>query len=62
MVDFDGFFCDAQLLLHDFRLDAQVRQLVAESLCLDAQLLALLFANLDFLLQHHPTLNSHIVL
>jgi len=58
----DGGFCDAELLLHNLRLDAQVRQLVSQPLCFYAQALALLLADAQLLFKQDAPLNGHVVL
>jgi hypothetical protein len=62
VVSFDCLFCEAQLLLHNLGFDAEIRQLVAQSLRLHAQCFALLLANLDLFVQHDGTLDCDIVL
>jgi hypothetical protein len=62
VVHVDGGLCQAQLLLNNVGLDAQVGELIAQALRLYAQLLALALANLDFLLEHNLALDGDIVL
>lgn len=58
----DSGFCDAELLLHNVRLDAQVRQLVAQPLCFYAKTLTLLLADSQLLLEHDAPLDGDVVL
>jgi hypothetical protein len=46
-----------ELVLHDLCFNLEVAQFVAQSLCFDAELLALLFALLDLLLHQHSALD-----
>jgi hypothetical protein len=62
MVSFNRLLRDPQLLLHDLRLDPQIRELITQPLVLNPQRLALLLANLDLFLQQHRALNCNIVL
>lgn len=58
----DRLFCEAKLLLHNLGLDPQVGQLIAQPLVLYTQCLALLFSDLDLLVQQHRPLDGDIVL
>jgi hypothetical protein len=62
VVHVDGGLGEAQLLLDNVGLDTQVRELVAQALRLDAQVLALALANFDFLLEHDLALDGDVVL
>jgi hypothetical protein len=62
MVSFNRLLRDPQLLLHNLRLDPQIRELITQPLVLNSQRLALLLANLDLFLQQHRALNRNIVL
>jgi hypothetical protein len=62
VVSFDCLLGEAQLLLHNLGFDAEIRQLVAQSLRFHAQCFALLFADFDLLIQHDGPLDGHIVL
>jgi hypothetical protein len=62
VVHVDGGLGQTQLLLDNVGFDAQVGELVAQALCLYAQVLALALSNFDFLLKHDLALDGDIVL
>lgn len=57
MVPLDGCLCETQLLLHNVGFDAQIGELISQSLRLYAQCLALLLANLEFFLEQDGALD-----
>ena len=56
MVPLDGGLCNAQLLLDNVGFDAEVGQLVAQSLVLYPQVFALLLPDLDLFVKHDGSL------
>ena len=52
----------AHLVLEQLGLNLEVGQLLAQALGLDAQLLALLLANLDLLLHHDAAFDGNVIL
>jgi hypothetical protein len=61
MVSLYGRFRQTQLFLHNFRLYAQVRQFISQSLGLYPQCLALLLADLELLLHHDTSFDGDVV-
>jgi hypothetical protein len=55
-------FLFLDLVLEDLGLDLEVSEFLPQALRFHAQLLPLLFANLDLFLQHDGALNSNVVL
>jgi hypothetical protein len=62
VVHVDGCLGQTQLLLDNVGLDAHVGELVAQALCLYAQLLALALSNFDFFFEHNLVLDGDVVL
>jgi hypothetical protein len=61
MVPLDGGLCNAQLFLDNIGFDAEVGQLIAQSLILYPQIFALLLSDLDLFVQHDGSLQGDVV-